>query len=125
MTFAAVEVRRRCKACNAPSNRCPCRHCHSCTTSGGEPGVACACGTVRLVLPVAAVDAPPRPRRRAFDAAELARAHMLAEALHPDGHCTCGGGGGGSCEWCRSHCLFCGCAITGAYCAACGQEAVP
>jgi hypothetical protein len=65
----------------------------------------------------------PRPRRRAFDAAELARAHMLAEALHPDGHCTCGGGG--SCEWCRSHCLFCGCSLTGAFCAACGQEAGP
>ena len=31
-----------------------------------------------------------------------------ADPLHPDGRCTCGGGGGGSCEWCRSHCVDCG-----------------
>ena len=30
-------------------------------------------------------------------------------ALHAGGRCTCGGGG--SCEWCLSHCLHCGAGI--------------
>jgi len=33
-----------------------------------------------------------------------------ADPLHPDGRCTCGGGG--SCEWCRSHCVDCGVRLT-------------
>jgi hypothetical protein len=40
----SVEPRRRCNRCRMPSNRCPCKHCHSCTTDGGEPGDGCACG---------------------------------------------------------------------------------
>ena len=46
MTFASVEPRRRCACCRAPSNRCPCRVCGSCSTSGHAPEVApCACGS--------------------------------------------------------------------------------
>lgn len=41
---AQVSPRRRCACCRVPSNRCPCRVCGACTTSGGEPGAHCACG---------------------------------------------------------------------------------
>ncbi len=40
-----VEPRRRCACCGIPSNRCPCRRCGACTTSGGEPE-PCTCGNV-------------------------------------------------------------------------------
>ena len=30
------------------------------------------------------------------------------DPLHPFGRCTCGGGGGGDCDWCRSTCAGCG-----------------
>lgn len=28
------------------------------------------------------------------------------DPMHPDGRCTCSGEG--RCEWCRTHCLWCG-----------------
>ena len=31
---------------------------------------------------------------------------MSTDPLHPTGRCTCGGEG--SCEWCLSHCIYCG-----------------
>ncbi len=31
------------------------------------------------------------------------------DQLHPTGRCTCGGSG--DCEWCMSHCLYCGSSV--------------
>lgn len=101
---------RECAACHvvvSDRQRCPCIVCGACTTSGEAAGPGCAC--------------VPKRQRPRFTPEQLAAAHEMNAALHPDGHCTCGGGG--SCEWCQAHCLWCGAVVTSTPCP-CGEGAI-
>jgi hypothetical protein len=54
-SLVAVAPRRRCACCRAPTNRCPCPVCRSCSSDAGPPGELCGCGPGRS----AAAAAPP------------------------------------------------------------------
>jgi hypothetical protein len=61
MSASSVTVapRRRCACCRVPSNRCPCKVCEACTTSGGPAGADCACGRALTGAPGALGPACP------------------------------------------------------------------
>lgn len=100
--YVNAVLRKRCRGCGSDAP--------AASDIPAAPKVCGACGVYEGVLlsegsgwVCADADACVRRCREQHRQSLLRAADIL---LHPDGRCTCGGEG--RCQWCMSHCIYCG-----------------